>query len=217
VDVTSAPATLSAEFNVTETGSGLDLLDFNLGNAAASQFHTTKAELLGPGSSGPGSGHYRATIQIPAGSAAGVWSASVFARDEVSNYSQTASPLTVVDRSPITSRPQAVSASLTPGAAALAQAVTVHLTSAGAAITGADVEVQGPSQQSATYYLALTSGTNLDGVWTGTIQLPANAAAGRWSVGYFGVTDELGLAPPLDSELPGSPLPHSLRRRGFLG
>jgi hypothetical protein len=154
-------------------GSGLDLLNFNLGNVAASQLHTTKAELLGPGSGGPGSGHYRATIQIPQGSAAGVWSASVFARDELSNYSQTSAPLTVVDRNPITARPDAVDASLTPGASALAQTVTVHLTSARVAITGADVEVHGPSQQCATYYLALIGGTNLDGVWTGTVQRPA--------------------------------------------
>jgi hypothetical protein len=73
----------------------------------------------------------------------------------------------------------------------------VHLTSARVAITGADVEVHGPSQQGATYYLALISGTNLDGVWTGTIQLPANAAAGTRSAGYFNVNDELGRITPI--------------------
>jgi hypothetical protein len=199
VNVTTAAATVTAQFTVTEAGSGLDHNYFVLIGPPSGSEHVEEPalsaapELITPLSST--SGRYVATVQLPAGSPPGLWTAKFDARDVQFNDSQVARQVKVVNTDPITSVPDLRSGFLTAGATARTQTVTLHVTSARAQVMGANISVTGPNGQQVPVILSLTSGTSLDGVWTGTIQLPTNAASGSWQVNDVVLRDSIGRQP----------------------
>jgi hypothetical protein len=199
LDVTNGDVDLTADFTVTESGSGLSMVDFIVGNymdaVDNSEVHNVPAELIGPASNGtPGSNRYRAVVTVPEGSTPGAWSASVFARDALSNDGRLDVPITVVDANSVTALPVAQNETLTQGASANTQTINVHLTSPRNAVKTVSILVTGTGshQGGMQFGLVLTSGTPFDGIWTGLIQLPESGASGTWSTRYFSVADSLG-------------------------
>lgn len=135
-------------------------------------------------------------MQIPQGSAAGSWHVSIFTRDQLNNATSASTPLTVVDRNPVTTAPKVVSAVRKHGATNNTQTFTLHVTSP-VDLTQLDMQALGPNNQWSNADFALTSGTVRDGIWTATIQLPDTAASGTWHVGSIGLNDTLGRFIPL--------------------
>jgi hypothetical protein len=196
VDVTNGAATVTTDFTIIEDRSGIDLIQFVIrqdSSVAIPQAHNVPAELITPSVVGAaGSGRYQAVVQLPRGSAAGKWHVTILTRDQVQNSRSSDTPLTVVDRNPITSLPRVVSVSRTAGATSQIQTFSVHLTSARAEVDRIEMNVWGPLNQWQYARFELASGTALDGVWTATIQLPDSAATGTWYVSEATIYDTLG-------------------------
>jgi hypothetical protein len=203
VDVTTNDATLTADYTVSDLGSGLrtDIPDyhFHVGNYSGSGFGDYETHdapfptliALAPGGSAQG-GRYRSTLVIPAGSLAGRWSAYISATDLQGNQTEFYPPLTVIDRTPITSLPQLVDASLMPGATDRTQTFSVHLTSTRANITVAALGIHGQNGFETGIVLNLLSGTDLDGIWGGTVDVPTTAVVGSYMVYELEIGDRVG-------------------------
>jgi hypothetical protein len=196
VDVTNGDVTVTTDFDVMEAGSGIDMIQFTLHQDPTVDYpesQTVPADLITPSTLGAsGSGHYRAVVQLPQGSAPGKWHVSIYARDLVLHARTSDTPLTVIDRNPITTLPRAVSITRTAGDTPYTQTFSIHMTSARAAIADFVLRVYGPGNQLYWARLDLVSGTTLDGFWTATIQLPPNAATGAYSVSAPDGYDSLG-------------------------
>ncbi len=198
VDVSTAAATVTTEFTIDEQGSGVELslvdaYEDSRATAVDGQRQEAVRELVTPSPTGaPGSGRYRAVVEIPQGSAAGSWHVSIFARDQLQNAGSVSTPLTVIDRNPVTTAPRVVSAVRTHGATSHTQTFTLHVTSAQVDVTTIDMHALGPNNQWSNATFALTGGTVRDGIWTATIQLPDTAAAGTWTVGDIALRDTFG-------------------------
>lgn len=211
VNVTNGPVTVTTDFTVIDDGSGIHLLMLGLFENAQiaaidAQSQHAEPELISPSPTGAtGSGRYRATVTLPAGSAPGAWHVGITAYDPLFNESDVQVPVTVTDTNPITTLPQVVSLVRTAGADVRTQTYTVHLTSARDNVTSVDLGVRSAdSQQWANGYFTLTSGTPLDGVWTATVQLSQNAEPGIWSVSSMSIDDSLGhLIPVLNPVVDG--------------
>ena len=198
VDATSADATVTAQFTVSDAGSGLNLVDFDLDAPRTGREYVQEpvfngyAQLVTRSTTGnAGSGVYQATVQLPAGSAPGTWTAKFDARDAQFNDSQLTRDVPVVNTDPITSVPHLVDASLTNGADSRTKVLTLHITSdraavdtVGAGAVNSDARVVGSD-------LTLVSGTVYDGVWTETIQIPEAMGPGTWRIGTLEITDSL--------------------------
>jgi RTX calcium-binding nonapeptide repeat (4 copies) len=196
-DVTDGAATLTAEFTVTEAGSGVRSTEFQMAHVGTPgsplQDHSAAGQLVeADPSSGPGSGRYSATIELPQGSAAGGWNVYLDAVDLQSNSSETDLPLTVTDLNPVTTVPQVADGSLVADPAGGAPTLTLHLTSDRADLKEVEIEVAGPHGQQTEIAPVLSSGTVQDGVWTATMRLPAGAATGVWSAQDVLFVDVLG-------------------------
>ena len=199
VDVTTGAATVTAQFTVYESGSGLNLVDFALIAPRTGDEHVVEPaqtgypELISPSSSGdPGSGRYAVSVQLPAGSPPGVWSAQFDARDVQFNDNQITKPVTVVNNDPITSVPHLLSATLTPGATSRTETLSLHITSARAEIRNVSAGAVNVDAQVVGDPVTLTSGTIFDGVWTETIQIPSTSPPGAWRIGSVSIQDTLG-------------------------
>jgi hypothetical protein len=203
VDVTAAAATVTTDFTVDEQGSGIDLIAVGVyedsrATAVDGQMQNAEHELIAPAGTGTsGSGRYRAVAQLPQGSAAGNWHVSIFTRDQLGNANSVNSPLTVIDRNPVTTAPQVVSAVRTHGATNHIQTFTIHVTSAQVDVTSIDMQAWGPNAQWSNADFSLISGTVRDGVWTATINLPDTAAAGTWTVSSLSLHDAFGRFIPM--------------------
>jgi hypothetical protein len=198
VDVTTAGATVTAQFTVNDAASGLNLVSFVLIAPRSGPEYLEEpafngyAELVTPSTTGTaGSGVYRATAQLPAGSAPGVWTAKFTARDVQFNVNQLTQPVTVVNTDPITSVPHLVGASLTNGATSRTKTLSLHITSARAAVSQVTADAVNVDARVVGGDLTLVSGTTLDGVWTETIQIPDAMGPGAWRIGSVEVTDSV--------------------------
>ncbi len=120
------------------------------------------------------------------------WHVDIFTRDLLNNARDVQAPLTVIDRTPIRSVPQVVSAVRTHGATNHTQTFTFHVVSAQVDVTQIELQVRGPNNQWSNGDCALQSGTVRDGVWTTTIELPNTAASGTWKVSSMSIRDALG-------------------------
>jgi hypothetical protein len=193
VDVTNGDVTITAEFTVNEVGADLNRVFFGMTYQGVIQFQNAQVELITPSSSGgAGSGRYRATLQLPQGSAAGTWKIGPSAIDEYYASTSALSNLTVADRNPITTLPDLISGSMTEGPFLRTHTFSLHFTSSRAALVNATVGIEGPSGQQGSAYLSLASGTPLDGIWTGTFTFPEAAAAGTWKAHDVTFSDALG-------------------------
>jgi hypothetical protein len=198
-DVTDGAVTVTADFTVSDTGSGLYTAQFqSVHRADASgpfEDHYVDAEMVAADPNGnPGDGRYHASFVLPAGSAPGLWVTYVSAQDMEGNSSAAVSPpVYLTDRNPITALPRVVDGSLTPSPTGGAPTLSLHLTSpADIVTTSVGVGLLGPHGQTTDSGLLLSSGTRQDGVWSYPLNLPAGALAGTWSVNEIGFWDALG-------------------------
>jgi hypothetical protein len=190
VNVTNGDVTVTTEFTLFEDKSGVNLVMLGLRQANEldnPEFHNSTPELITPSAVGAdGSGVYRSVIVLPEGSIPGKWNVNIYTADNMQNIRTSSTPFTVVDTNPITSLPRMVSVTRTAGATPYTQTFTVHFTSTRAIVNDFMVQAYGPGGQFANADFALSSGTPLDGIWTATVQLPANAAAGDWQAPMSG-------------------------------
>jgi Ca2+-binding RTX toxin-like protein len=208
VDVTNGPVTVTADFTVVDDGGGVDGVWFLINHAPdpgdVRQQHIVAVQLATASSTGsPGSGRYHAEITLPEGSAPGVWSATLQARDPAGNEADSDGngSLTVTDLHPITALPQMLDGSATQSVPGGPATVSLHLVSPADVIPNyeLDLELVGPNKQVADEGLDLSSGTRQDGVWASTIILPVGAQAGSWSAQRIYLVDVLGRMISIDA------------------
>jgi hypothetical protein len=207
VNATNQDAAVVCDFTVLEKGDGVHTLDVRLAHYdpvwGDSQQHSVRnapdfwdsgnPELVTPDGSGvAGSGRYQATIVMPRGSAAGGWFAEIRAIDAAFNETDHDLNTNVVDSNPIaiTDVPQLIDGAVTAGASPTTRTVSMHLRSTRDEANNVEVAVTDPSGVTVGSDLQLASGTDTDGIWQGTIDVPADKV-GQWSVSDVSVADRL--------------------------
>jgi hypothetical protein len=198
-DVTNTDVTVTADFTVTDSGSGVYRGNFQAVHRADAsgpfEDHDVTAQLVTPDPNGnPGDGRYHASFVLPAGSAPGTWFTSVNTQDNQLNGSSAYSTLQVTDPHPITALPEIVEGSATQAVAGGPATVSLHVVSPADIPPNQElsVELVGPHGQTSDWGLPFSSGSARDGIWSWRITLPAGAAAGTWSIATVGLGDALG-------------------------
>ncbi len=207
VDVTNQDATVTCEFTVMEQGSGLSYVDVRLWTygpgmtypqsqdirTSAGQWLTGDPQLIAPDSSGAdGSGRYRATLVLPVGSKAGWWGVNLTVVDQAANQTDPYTWEKVTDSKPITDIPRLTGGEVIAGPTQSTKTVKVHLTSTRDEVTVVGAEITKPSGEMGGANLELVTGTDTDGVWQGTFDVPADES-GNWSLSAIDVIDRLGV------------------------
>lgn len=204
VNVTNQDATVTCDFSVLEQGDGLRGVDVDLLNYGdtGTQEHTVlnvpdwvggNPALLTRDSTGAdGSGQYRATLVLPVGSAPGPWFAKIRAVDNAANQVQVSATVNVTDSRPITDAPGLIDGAVTAGPGPATRTVSLHVKSIRDEVSHVWVGVTDPAGVDVGPNTSLVSGTDTDGVWQGTFDVPADAL-GDWSVSSVGLEDRLGV------------------------
>ena len=205
VNTTTSPATVNVTAQATDDLSGV--ADIYVGFASPSGNQSQQAALaLSSGTSLNGT--WTGTATIPAYVEAGTWTVAYLSmNDNVGNQqfyvtsqlqalgfptalqvtsNQDTTPPTTTS---FTFSPIAVNTTTSPATVNVTAQATDDLSGVADIYVGFASPSGNQSQQAA---LALSSGTSLNGTWTGTATIPAYVEAGTWTVAYLSMNDNVG-------------------------
>ncbi len=187
VDVTEGDGTVVVEFDVEETGSGVDNAPYVLFQNGRYYVNPTEQS-----DSSVSRQHYRATIRVPKGHHPGEYPLSVGAVDRLDNEAIVAGPaVTIANADADVRGPTAVSVELlTPVVDKQVSRdfrMRARVTDEGVGVMMLGVSLVGPSGQVSEHFGAtLVSGDGHDGIWEVSGQLAVAAEAGPWTVRFSG-------------------------------
>jgi hypothetical protein len=205
VNVTTQDATVTVDFTVLDHGDGLRQVDVDLRHMGPSstQTHTVTTfpgfwdsgnpELVTPDPNGDsGSGHYRATIVMPVGSAAGSWFANIRAIDQAYNTTVPYATMNVIDARPFTDVPRLTGGQVTTGGTPGNKTFQFQVASAHAEVDNIAVNVRYPAGDGTGFDPNFVSGTTTNGVWQVTLNLPTEEI-GTYSITDISIEDRFGI------------------------
>jgi len=204
IDVSNSPDTVTAYIGATDDFIGTNGVSFDFVSPAGVKRFDTGSRLIDGTNM---DGVYFSQVIIPKYSQAGDWKVGyVYLSDSLNNWIKYTTSdlinlgfptiLTVEDDISDITAPEVQNFTFYPNAidvsdSAINITISLHITDNSSGCNGAMVSFFSPSGTDRTGNANLVSGTNINGIFEGTVTFPQFSAAGDWTVGWIYLSDYL--------------------------